>query len=628
MKFIKKFYIKIKDFLFPLGTKRRRLLDLFYLSINYIKNYGFVSFLKKVKTIFLRKIFSLFTPKVPNIYKINRNSYVKIDKPLFLPYIDIIIVTYNSDKYINNCINSLINIEYDLKKITLIIIDNNSKDSTKNKINEIFIKSKFIFNDIKIKFNEKNIGFGAGINYGSKLSNSEYLFILNPDTIVDKYCLLNLIKYAINDKYCAIWEARQLPFEHPKFYDPLTLETIWSSAAAMLIKREIFERVKGFDENYFLYVEDVDLSFKVRNLGYCCRYIPEAIVYHFTYSEINEIKLNQLFYSIRNNLLIRIKFNSLKKLLEGLFMIFIFLIIGQKKIKNFRVTIIKSLFSFFLGLPKLRIEKFQNPTFINLYKFFNLDYEYKKYGDFIYQEPPKLNPLVSVIIRSIGENKKMINEALFSVYNQTYKNIEVLLIEDGNNKLIDIVNYYNKNLKIKYIPLKERMGRSMAGNVGLYNAKGDFLVFLDEDDIFYPNHIEVLISNILKFYPTFKAVYSASFEAKIEIINFESYIYRIIELRHFYNDYNKFELYKRNLFPIQSVLFHKSLLIEQGGFREDLELLEDWELWYRYSKMTDFLSIKITTSEFRIISDLKLQEIRRINLKNYENIVRMKYIRQ
>src|SRR5581483_2662865 len=138
--------------------------------------------------------------------------------------------------------------------------------------------------------------------------------LLNPDTELAADCLERLLARADLDSRVGICEARQSPREHPKPFDTATGETSWCSGAAALIRRQAFQDVGGFDEQlYFMYCEDVDLSWKLWIRGWQCIYVPAAIVRHFT-QDLTPGKRRTLenYYSFRNSLFLFYRFGSWK----------------------------------------------------------------------------------------------------------------------------------------------------------------------------------------------------------------------------------------------------------------------------------------------------------------------------
>lgn len=129
-----------------------------------------------------------------------------------------------------------------------------------------------------------NRGFGRSHNELMKEAffnrNADLYFALNHDTIIDPYCSLVSYRFYIDNKKSTLFEAMQTPIEHPKPYDPLSGTTQWCSGAALFISKDIYLKTNGFDENMFMYCEDVDLSWRVRCYGGVCKIIPLARVYH------------------------------------------------------------------------------------------------------------------------------------------------------------------------------------------------------------------------------------------------------------------------------------------------------------------------------------------------------------
>ena len=113
------------------------------------------------------------------------------------------------------------------------------------------------------------------------------------------------------DPFTGMVEAIQEPREHPKWYDPRTFETGWCSGGGVLIKREALREVGVFDHKFFLYCEDVDLSWRMWLHGWKCKVEPKARYSHFTESLDKERNRDiQRFYSTRNSFFMHLKYDS------------------------------------------------------------------------------------------------------------------------------------------------------------------------------------------------------------------------------------------------------------------------------------------------------------------------------
>ncbi|MBQ9805250.1 MAG: glycosyltransferase [Clostridia bacterium] len=130
-------------------------------------------------------------------------------------------------------------------------------------------------------FNE-NTGYGKGQNLLSQNADADYLLIINPDILVCPRMFSGMLEpFLAPDSEVGIVEARQTPLEHPKEYNRKTLETEWITGACFMIATETFRKVSGFDcESFFLYCEDVDISWRVRLLGKKLIYRPDCVAFH------------------------------------------------------------------------------------------------------------------------------------------------------------------------------------------------------------------------------------------------------------------------------------------------------------------------------------------------------------
>jgi GT2 family glycosyltransferase len=218
--------------------------------------------------------------------------------------VDVLIVFYNSSKFIGPLLDSLRAVSI---PITAYFLDNASRDGTADELAREIPKlpfRTFLFRT------QRNQGFARGINLLSRQGCGDFIFILNPDAELERGCLEKLVAKAESDPTIGIAEARQSPREHPKAVDVSTGETTWCSGAAALIRREAFEAVAGFDEQlFFMYCEDVDLSWKLWLSNWKCLYVRDAVVRHYTQDLIEgKRRTVENYFTFRNSLFLFYRF--------------------------------------------------------------------------------------------------------------------------------------------------------------------------------------------------------------------------------------------------------------------------------------------------------------------------------
>lgn len=222
------------------------------------------------------------------------------------PVISIIILNYNSGDYLLKCIESLYQSNLAKTEFEIIVVDNNSTDNSLKLIEKIPPTHL-----LKLK---NNLGFAHGNNQGVKLinKNSQYVFFLNPDTILDKSALNRVIEtfkknsqIAAISPYVILAKNNQLQpechrgYPYPsrsllhflkisdRGYFQTSLDTNKAHrieagvGAAIILRKEIGNKIGWWDEDYFMYGEDLQLSWDINKFGYQLWFIPEIKVVHY-----------------------------------------------------------------------------------------------------------------------------------------------------------------------------------------------------------------------------------------------------------------------------------------------------------------------------------------------------------
>ncbi len=507
---------------------------------------------------------------------------------------DIVVVTYNSEQWIERCLEALAqSIGYN-GEMNIYIVDNQSSDST-CEIAERY-KNKDRFTSFHLLRQEINLGFGRGNNIGALKGRDDVICFINVDTEIDKEAF-SILDEEIkkSDNNIAIWEMRQMPYEHPKLYDPVTRETSWTSGAAFAIRRDVFEEVKGFDEHIFMYAEDVDLSWRVRSCGYKILYCPKVMINHYSYNTAEQIKPLQYLGSLKNNLLLRHRYGNWLDIKMGELMYGKVLLSRHYPYPGVKTDLLKK----YIEYKKERIIFDQTKVKKKkVAKFYGWDYEFDRDGSYVESTKKKEDIKVSIIVRTC-QRPKVLRETLISLRNQTYSNFEIVVVEDGKQAALDMIKQEFSDLNIRYYATGERKGRSFVGNLGLEKSEGDFCNFLDDDDLFFADHIETLVSGIENEKEL--VVYSYAVETSVIVESVDPYQYRIVSYNNRYRQpFDRALLCHHNYIPIECVLFSRSLYEKYGGFDTELEYLEDWDLWLKYSQGTGFKCIPKTTSLYKV----------------------------
>ncbi len=205
-------------------------------------------------------------------------------------------------------------------------------------------------------------------------------------------------------------------------------------------------------------------------------------------------------------------------------------------------------------------------------------------------EPADALPLVTVIIRSIGRDT-LLRAALDSVALQTYPNIEVLVVNAKGPAHPDLDEWCGR-FPLRLVSRDHPLGRSAAANAGLDEAKGDYLIFLDDDDCFCPNHVSSLVQMLQK-HPDARVAY-----AGVEVMT-DPTEDSPPRPGVFNDSYDPVRLRAGNYIPINAVVFDRDLLRFGCRFDEGLEVYEDWDFWLQLSRFTRFVHCNQISARYR-----------------------------
>lgn len=266
-------------------------------------------------------------------------------------HVSIVIVHFNADQYTTACLKSLQSLKLRSARSAIVIVDNGSKEVYQ-------VPQELRSDSVRVLRSESNLGFTGGNNLGMHVAieqfNSDFVLLLNNDTTVEPSFLEEMVKtatadpqvgivspkiyfaadsefhsgsYAVKNRGSVLWFAGgSIDYPHVTCFhrgvDEIDRgqfdhrsDTEFATGCAMLIKREVLEKVGTFDKRFFLYMEDADLSLRVREAGYELRFCPRAVVWHANAGSSDGAgSAIHTYYQTRNRVLFALKHFTLKQL--------------------------------------------------------------------------------------------------------------------------------------------------------------------------------------------------------------------------------------------------------------------------------------------------------------------------
>jgi GT2 family glycosyltransferase len=243
--------------------------------------------------------------------------------------VDIIIVNWNAGEQLRRCLQSIANYCDNLVS-KVIVVDNASHDGSANFLHNLSLQVTFISS-------KSNLGFGKACNLGAQQTTSDYLLFLNPDTAIYQGTLYNCLSYMENPNnfnvgICGVQlideaghvsrSCARFPSTFNFMAHAIGLDRVipnlshfmaeWDHTqtrrvdhvigAFFLVRRSLFEKLGGFDERFFMYLEDLDFSYRAHQQGWLSTYLADIQTFHVGGGTSNQIKGRRLFYSLRSRL--------------------------------------------------------------------------------------------------------------------------------------------------------------------------------------------------------------------------------------------------------------------------------------------------------------------------------------
>lgn len=219
----------------------------------------------------------------------------------------VIIINYRTYLLTKSCLTSLLSLK-SKDRFEIVLVDNASNDGSIEALDEIF------GDKIKIIKCKENLGFSGGNNLGSKKAQGEYLLFLNSDTEVSEDIFnsaknifksdkkIGIISPLLLDKYGN--EQKNSFGSFPNLKNLIINKSFinknnkiqWLSGCALFISKKIFYELKGFDEKFFLYFEDVDICKRASDIGYRCHLDKNTNITHLSGQSLNKNRKRKLIY--------------------------------------------------------------------------------------------------------------------------------------------------------------------------------------------------------------------------------------------------------------------------------------------------------------------------------------------
>ncbi len=510
--------------------------------------------------------------------------------------ISIVIPSYNHEKFINKTIDSVL--EQNIDNFELIIIDDASEDKTATLV------SKYLDDErITLIVNPENLGSVKNNNKAISLGQGKYFVWLHGDDFLlpghlaeaidalEKYeqCVLAYSPcYWVDDTDNVIKLAEHPGHKQQDYYGgrneiaELLAYDNYITPSSVVFRKQALDQFSGFDitiraGDWYLFTQ---LALK--------------------FGEFIFLKRASTAYRIHENQFSKTEFyNSDKPLAAHIGILEKALDHGDLKwLNGWNEHIKKHLIHRVSSYSDEKTASFKNRInhIINTLDNLGIDSRFMSSDLFlelgVKSKPLEENPLVSVVVPTMNR-PDLLERALRSLVNQNYENWQALVVNDAGEDVQNLVMSIDSFKRIQYYSLSKNEGASSARNTAIQASNGSVICYLDDDDVFLPDHIATIVDALQKNQAEF--VYC---EAVYEVEKGQNNNQAVSRTTPYSGiSYSKDQLDISNFIPINTWGHRRELLEKSGLFDTSLLALEDWEMLLRFSRLTDFIHIPKLTVE-------------------------------
>lgn len=466
------------------------------------------------------------------------------------PQVRIIIPVYNALAMTRACLESLDRTTAGID-LELFVVDNASHDGTFAWLQAERRRRP----NLAVARMPDNVGFGPAVNVGLQRSTADYIVILNNDTIPAPGWLNHLLAVMHADPLVGIVSPMTNFVGHGPQIDPDARDLPPKPAEIERYARSIAGRFEP------LYVPN--------RLVFFCVMLRRSLVDQI--GSLDEIYRKGNFedddYCLRT------------------------------RMAGYRLAIARSAFVYHHGSTTFKLNRISHSHWMEV----NRDRFFRKAGRIATSSRP-WSPAssicsLSVIVRT-KDRPALLRKALTSLANQTRRDFEVVLVNDGGADVADLVQAFTPFFPVVYVYHEKPKGRTAAMNAGLSRARGEWIAYLDDDDILYPWHFESLLQAAQE--SGSRVVYSDS--NRVLFLSAESSTPVLLTGAPPWK-YNRRELLVSNYLPVHTYIHTRELGEQAGPWNEQLDRLEDYEFLLRLNALADFHHLDSVTCEYRYYLD-------------------------